>query len=163
MKSFKEFINEDEPCGGGAIINSLPSPTRKTLIKPKKSIKESKETEWTKQLSDKEIKDHLEKSGAKSIFPAIIKHPYYTDYMVKSKIHPTNPLAIGERRWVHKVGEFGTHEIKVGHTFNPSEHLNFHVSKRGKIYTVKHVKVDTNSDGTKTYKDLKRMVDGKEE
>lgn len=125
-------------------------------------LEESKETEWTKQLSDGEMKNHLEKSGAKAIFSAIIKHPLYKDYMDKSRIHPTNPLAIGERKWIHKVGEYGTHEIKVGHTFNPSEHLQIFASNRGKVYTVNHVKVDNNSDGTKTYSTLKKWEDGKE-
>ena len=106
-------------------------------------INESKETEWTKNLTEKEFVEHLGKVQAKGIMAGLAKHPMFQDF------HFGGNRGSFARLYKHKVSEDGTHEVKTLNASNPTEHLHAFVSKRGKVYQINHNKVNRElmSDG----------------
>lgn len=109
----------------------------------------SKETHWTKTLSDKDMKDHLEYVKAKGIWNAMLKHPAYSSYH--------SNIATGNKTgFQHKIDSDGFHHIRLASTGKPTENLHFISSNRGKIFTVNHNKIETDSDGNKVRSLIKR-------
>lgn len=115
----------------------------------KEFITESLETEWTKNLSDKDMKDHLEKVHAKALWKSITNHEAYSDY------HSTIPAG-NKTAFQHKVDDEGYHHVRLASTGKSKEHLHFMANKRGKIFTVNHNKVETDSEGNKIRSLIKR-------
>lgn len=109
----------------------------------------SKETYWTKNLSDKDMKDHLEYVKAKGVWNGMIKHQAFSDY------HAVLPTG-NKTAFQHKIDSDGHHHVRLASTGNPKEHLHFISTNRGKIFTVNHNKVETDSDGNKTRSLIKR-------
>ena len=106
-------------------------------------INESKETEWTKNLTEKEFVEHLGKVQAKGIMAGLAKHPMFQDF------HFGGNRGSFARLYKHKVSEDGTHEVKTLNASNPTEHLHAFASKRGRIFQINHNKVNKElmSDG----------------
>ena len=115
----------------------------------KQHLAEAKETEWTKNLSDKDMKTHLENVKAKGIWNSILKHEAFSDY------HSALPTG-SKTAFQHMIDADGHHHVRLASTGNPNEHLHFIASSRGKVFTVNHNKVETDSEENKVRTLLKR-------
>jgi hypothetical protein len=108
----------------------------------------TKETDWTDNLSEKEFIEHLKQNKASGVNTGLAKHPMFRDY------HFGGNRGSGERIYKHKSDEFG-HQVKTINTTTPTEYLHAIVSKRGKVYTINHNKIENNPDGSKTISTIK--------
>ena len=115
------------------------------MMKFKAFITESKETEWTGAMSEREMSDHLAKHKAKAAFTAMAKHKMFQDFHFGT-------VDSGNRLYKHKVDVDGAHHIKSAGTKKPNEHLHAIVSSRGKVYQINHNKITkgTDSEGKET-------------
>ncbi len=108
----------------------------------------SQETDWTKTLSAKDMKTHLENNKSKRLWNNIIKHKAYTDY--HSAI--TTGSITG---FQHKI-EDGIHHVRLASTGKKGEHLHVRANEKGSIHSISHNRTENKDDGSKVTNLIKR-------
>lgn len=107
-------------------------------------------TDWTKTMTAKDMKSHLENIKAKGLWNNIIKHKSYSDY------HSAIPTG-NVTGFQHKIDD-GIHNVRLASTGKPGEHLYVRATDTGKILSVSHNKTENRDDGTKITHLLKRYI-----